>query len=129
MNKLEIVQSYWAAEKAKDLGLILSHFTETAEFVAPGVQHKGRENIQNFYQGIINNYQDLTVNVDNAIEAGNQIAVQYTCDLVLHSGETKQVAGCNVFTFDRNKFSHLRCYFNPADFVTVHRVKTTFTAH
>ena len=116
MNKLETVQSYWAAEKAKDLELILSHFTETAEFVAPGVRHKGRVNIQKFYQGIINNYKDLTVNVDNAIEAGDQISVQYTCDLVLHSGETKQVTGCNVFTFDRDRFSHLRCYFNPADF-------------
>jgi uncharacterized protein (TIGR02246 family) len=116
MNKLETVKAYWAAEKAKDLERILSHFTDTAEFVAPGVHHKGRGNIQKFYRGIINNYKGLTVHVDNAIEAGDQIAVQYTCDLELHSGGTKQVTGCNVFTFEGNRFSHLRCYFNPADF-------------
>lgn len=76
MNKIDVVKSYWAAEGSKDLAGVLKHFAENASFRAPGVQLDGRENIRQFYEGVINNYRQVEVKPTHWLAHGDEIAME-----------------------------------------------------
>jgi len=116
MSKIERVKSYWAAEGRKDLEEVLSHFAEDAEFTSPTMRLDGRENIAEFYRGMIGGFKGIVVTPINSVESGDSIAVEYECRLVRNSGEVRQARGFNLFVFKDGKFQKVHCYFNPAEF-------------
>ncbi|MFZ4413476.1 MAG: nuclear transport factor 2 family protein [Bacteroidales bacterium] len=116
MEKIEIVKSYWIAEASKDLKSILDHFHSESIFTSPGMQLNGRENIKQFYEGMVNNFAAIKVVPTHWIESGNEIAVQYDCELVRLSGEKRFAKGFNLFKITDGHILSLNCYFNPADF-------------
>ena len=116
MTKLEYVKDYWASERDKDLNRILDHFCEDAEFVSPTMRLQGRNNVAEFYRGMIGGFKEIVVTPVNAVESGDSIAVEYECRLVRNSGEVRQARGFNLFVFQQGRFHQVHCYFNPADF-------------
>ncbi len=116
MKKIDTVKSYWAAEGNQDLADVLDHFSQTAVFRSPGTTLTGRENIREFYKGIINNYKHVRVTPTHWIEQNDEIAVEYDFELITHSDEKKTGCGFNLFEIIDEKIHFLRCYFNPADF-------------
>jgi uncharacterized protein (TIGR02246 family) len=115
-TKLELVKSYWAAEGRKDLPAILAHFAEDADFSVPGMHVEGRSAISKFYEGMIDGFRSIEVCVREAIEQGDEIAVEWQCRLVRNSGEERISNGCNCFEIRDGVFRRMRGYFNPADF-------------
>ncbi|MEM6765088.1 MAG: nuclear transport factor 2 family protein [Bacteroidota bacterium] len=116
MNKIDTVNSYWKAEGEKDLVKILSHFADTATFSSPTMKLEGRENIKEFYEGMVNGFKMIEVKPTHWIEQGEEIAVEYDCKLIRNSGEERFARGFNLFTIKEGVIENLRCYFNPADF-------------
>lgn len=116
MKKLDIIKSYWKAEGEKDLEKILTHFTEQASFSSPTMELKGKENIKEFYQGMIDNFKKIDVVPSHFLEQGNEIAVEYSCKLVKPDGREGVARGFNLFEISDNKIEKIRCYFNPNDF-------------
>ena len=116
MDKINIVKSYWKSEAEKDLSKILSHFSEDARFNSPTMELNGRNNIETFYQGMVTGFKMITVTPTHWIEQGNEIAVEYDCNLIRNSGEERFVKGFNLFKMQGGVIVSLNCYFNPADF-------------
>jgi hypothetical protein len=116
MSNLELIRSYWSAEHAKDMDGVLSWYAEDSQITTPDGQSEGLKEIRAFYQSVFDGYEEVLVTITNAIEQGNEIAVEYGLKLVKHGGEVRMTRGCNVFTIKGEKIRHLRCYFNPADF-------------
>lgn len=115
MTHLELAKSYWAAEGEHDLEKILDHFAADADFVSPTMTLKGREEIRRYYEGVLENFGSVRVTVENALESGDQLAVEWKAVLGGASG-TRTVLGCNVFTMGDNTIKRLRVYFNAPDF-------------
>lgn len=116
MNKINVVRSYWNSESKKQLPEILSHFAEDAKFSSPTMQLEGRDKIELFYKGMINDYKMINVTPTHWIEQGDEIAVEYDCRLIKHSGEERFAKGFNLFTIKQGVIQNLHCYFNPGDF-------------
>ncbi len=116
MKKIDIVRSYWKSEGEKDLKKILSHFAEDAKFCSPTMELDGRENIKEFYQGMVEGFKKIEVTPTHWVESGNEIAVEYDCTLIRNSGEERFAKGFNLFRIRNGVIQDLRCYFNPADF-------------
>ena len=112
---LDRAKSYWQAEADRDLDAILDHFHENAVFIAPTMTLSGRNEIRRYYEGVMENFGSVDVTVENSVEQGDQVAVEWRA--VLGDGEDRRVVlGCNVFTIVRGRFSKLRVYFNAPDF-------------
>jgi ketosteroid isomerase-like protein len=116
MEKIETVKSYWRSEGEKDLVKILSHFAEDAKFSSPTMNLEGRENIREFYQGMVEGFNKIEVTPTHWVESGDEIAVEYDCTLVRNTGEERFAKGFNLFRIREGVIRDLRCYFNPADF-------------
>lgn len=116
MSKINIVKSYWKSEGEKNLPKILSHFAENAWFSSPTMQLEGKENIKNFYQGMVNDFKKIEVTPTYWIESGDGIAVEYDCKLIRNSGEERFAKGFNLFKIKDGVITNLRCYYNPSDF-------------
>jgi uncharacterized protein (TIGR02246 family) len=115
-TKLDRVKSYWAAEGRRDLPAILAHFAEDADFSVPGMHVQGRSAISKFYEKMSDGFRSVEVSVIEAIEQGDEIAVEWRCRLVRSSGEERLAHGCNCFEVRDGVFRRMRGYFNPADF-------------
>lgn len=116
MKKIETVKSYWKSEGEKDLDKILSHFAEDAKFSSPTMNLEGRENIREFYRGMVDGFKKIEVTPTHWVESGDEIAVEYDCTLVRNTGEERFAKGFNLFKIRDGVIQYLRCYFNPADF-------------
>lgn len=55
----------------------------------------------------------LAVTVTNAVAGGDQIAVEYACELERRDGAVERAHGCNVFTIRRGRIHRLRSYYVP----------------
>jgi len=115
-SKLERAKSYWASEKARDLDKILAHFAEDAVFRAPTMQLNGRGEIARYYENVLQNFKDVDVSIQNSVESGDTLVVEWLCRLLGNDDRTREVLGCNVFEFEGVAFKVLRVYFNPSDF-------------
>ena len=116
MTKLDLVRSYWRAEKERDMEAILGHFAPDARFVSPTMSLNGRDEIRTYYAGIQDAFKDVDVSVVRAVEEGDLLAVEWLCRLVGNDGRVREVEGCNVFVIARGQFEELRVYFNAPDF-------------
>lgn len=116
MEKIEIVKSYWNAEGNKELNKTLSHFTEDARYIAPGLDLDGRDSIEKFYGEAWGGFQSLEVRPTHWLESGDEIAVQYDCSFIRLSGEERLIKGFNLFRIANDLICEIHCYFNPADF-------------
>lgn len=116
MSKINVVRSYWETESKKQLPEILAHFANDAIFSSPTMQLEGKTNIEVFYKGMINDFKSISVIPTHWIEQGDEIAVEYDCNLIKHSGEERFAKGFNLFTIKEGLIQKLHCYFNPADF-------------
>jgi ketosteroid isomerase-like protein len=116
MEKIDIVKSYWKSEGEKDLEKILSHFARDAKFSSPTMNLDGRDNISEFYQGMVDGFRKIEVMATHWVESGDEIAVEYDCQLIRNSGEERFARGFNLFEIRDGVIQNLRCYFNPADF-------------
>lgn len=116
MEKIEVVKSYWKAEGDKNLPVIMSHFAEDANFDSPTMKLEGKVNIEVFYKGMVDSFRSIKVFPTHWIEQGEEIAVEYDCELVRNSGEKRFAKGFNLFKIRNGIIQGLHCYFNPADF-------------
>ena len=111
-KQLELAKSYWQAESERDMEKILSHF---AVFISPTMELTGRSEVRKYYEGVMESFGSVSVTVENSVEQGNQLVVEWKA--VLGSGAYERtVLGCNVFTIENNQFARLRVYFNAPDF-------------
>lgn len=115
MTNLEVARSYWAAEHDHDLEKILSHFAEDAEFTSPTMVLTGRGEIRRYYENVLANFGSVEVTVENHLEQGEQLAVEWKAVLGGDDGE-RTVLGCNIFTIRSDRIARMRVYFNAADF-------------
>lgn len=112
---LELAKSYWKAEADRDMEGILSHFSEDAELVSPTMELHGRNEIRTYYEGVMASFGSVQVSVENFIEQGTYLAVEWKA--VLGAGSnSRTVLGCNIFTILGGEFKRLRVYFNAPDF-------------
>ena len=117
MAKLDIVRAYWQAERDGKLSDIMAHYSPNAEFVTPSGVVKGTEAIRAAYQQSLTTYREIIVTIVNATEAENQVAAEYSLELIWPDGASIITRGCNVFTFEGERFASVRCYFDPAAFL------------
>jgi predicted SnoaL-like aldol condensation-catalyzing enzyme len=115
INKIEIVRAYWASEKAKNLEEIITYFTKDIIIKTLTSTISGN-NIVEFYDNFLKTYEETSITVNNSIEEGNQIAVEWTGRFVKITGEVKTPVGCHIFVFRNNKICKIQGYFNPQDF-------------
>jgi len=116
MNKLEIINSYWAAEADKDISKMLTYFDEDIIIRTLTDEVSGKENIIAFYDGFIKTYDETGITITNSVEEGDRIAVEWTGRFVRKTGEVKLPKGCHVFAFKGERIRMINGYFNPADF-------------
>ena len=118
MKKIDVVVSYWASEGEKNVDKVLAHFSEDAEFTAPGgMRLDGRGEIRKFYEGMTGGYASMVVRPTHWIEQEDFIAVEYDCDMVTHEGEKRFAQGHNFFKINpKGEITLLHCYYNPNDF-------------
>lgn len=116
MDKLSIIRAYWQAERAGDLDSVIGHYAPDAEFITPGGVAKGAKAIRAAYEQSLATYREIIVTIVNATESADQVAVEYSLELVWPDGDRVTTRGCNVFTFAGNLFASVRCYFDPAAF-------------
>lgn len=115
-ENLLLAKSYWASEKNRDLPAILNHFAEDAVFRAPTMTLNGRNEIERYYAGVLDQFKEVDVEICSAVEQGRVLVIEWLCRLVGNDGRLREVLGCNVFTIRDNRFETLNVYFNPADF-------------
>jgi ketosteroid isomerase-like protein len=111
-----VARSYWDAEARGDLEEVLSHFTDSATFKAPGYTLSGREEIRKFYIEILDAYAEMRLDMRRVIESGHLLVVEFGFHYKRHNEETGYTEGCNVFTIVDGKIDALQCYFNPAEY-------------
>jgi predicted SnoaL-like aldol condensation-catalyzing enzyme len=116
MNKLEIIEAYWAAEAEKDIRKMLTYFDEDIIIRTLTDEVSGKEKIIAFYDDFIKTYDETSIKITNSIEKGDQIAVEWTGRFVRKNGEEKLPKGCHIFAFKKRRISMINGYFNPADF-------------
>ena len=115
--KLALIRAYWRAEHEGNLDGVMRHYCRDAEFVTPGGAVVGSEAIRTAYAGSFETYREIRVTIVNAIEQGDELAVEYSLDLTWPDGRHRTMRGCNVFTFAGDLFISVRCYFDSAAFI------------
>ena len=71
----------------------------------------GLAEIRRYHEQMLESFDSVSVNVENSVEQGDQLAVEWRAG----SGSGK-VRGCSVFSVRNGVFIRLGVYFNPADF-------------
>ena len=113
---LDVARSYWAAERDRDLELVLSHFSEDAVFRAPTMTLDGREEIRSYYAGVLGSFRSVKVSVLASMEEGERLAVEWRCQLIGNDDREREVLGCNVFSVRDGVIERLHVYFDPKAF-------------
>jgi uncharacterized protein (TIGR02246 family) len=86
----ELVESYFAAERRRDVSAVLDHFNADAVVVLPdGRRLDGRAAIGEFYAQLAK----LDVRVVSMLTEDGLTAVEWEATLIDHSGETQTSAG------------------------------------
>ena len=116
MNKLEVITSYWRAEGVMDIDKVMTFYGDDAQMVSPLMTLEGKDNIRKYYEKMADENEALEVTPLNTVEQGDEIAVEWTLNLVKRGGQVRTAEGCNVFPIRDNKIQRLRAYFNPSDF-------------
>jgi uncharacterized protein (TIGR02246 family) len=111
----ELIESYFAAERRRDVSGVLEHFHADAVVVLPdGRRLGGRAAIGVFYERVYAQLAELEVRVVSMLTEEGLTAVEWEAALVDHSGETQTLRGANVLRTRGGRFAELRTYFGPA---------------
>jgi uncharacterized protein (TIGR02246 family) len=111
----ELVESYFAAERRRDVSGVLEHFNDDAVVVLPdGRRLVGRAAIGEFYVGVYAQLAELDVRVVSMLTDDGLAAVEWEAALIDHSGKTQTLRGVNVLRTRAGRFAELRTYFGPA---------------
>ena len=111
----ELVESYFAAERRRDVSGVLEHFNADAVVILPdGRRLDGHAAIGEFYARVYAQLAELDVRVVLILTEDGLAAAEWEAALVDHSGETKRLRGVNVARPRGGRFAELRTYFAPA---------------
>ena len=111
----ELVESYFAAERRRDVGAVLEHFDADAVVVLPdGRRLDGRAAIGEFYAAVYAQLEELDVRVVSLVTEDGLTAVEWEAALTDRSGEIQTLRGVNVLRTRGGRFAELRTYFGPA---------------
>jgi uncharacterized protein (TIGR02246 family) len=90
----ELLESYFAAERRRDVSGVLEHFHADAVVVLPdGRRLAGRAAIGEFYAGVYEQLAELDVRVVSMLTEEGLTAVEWEAALIDHSGETQTLRG------------------------------------
>jgi uncharacterized protein (TIGR02246 family) len=111
----ELVESYFAAERRRDVSGVLEHFHDDAVVVLPdGRSLQGRAAIGEFYARVYAQLEELDVRVVSMLSEDGLTAVEWEAVLVDQRGETQTLRGVNVVRGRGGRFAEVRTYFGPA---------------
>ena len=111
----ELVESYFAAERRRDVSGVLEHFNADAVVVLPdGRRLDGRAAIREFYARVYAQLAELDVRLVSMSTEGGLTAVEWEAALIDRSGEAQTLRGVNVLRMSGGRFAELRTYFGPA---------------
>ena len=111
----ELVESYFAAERRRDVSGVLEHFDDDAVVVLPdGRRLDGHAAIEEFYTSVYAQLEELDVRLISMVTEDGLAAVEWEAALVDRGGETQTLRGVNVLRTRGGRFAELRSYFGPA---------------
>lgn len=112
------LDNMWAAVEAQDVDRMLSYMTEDAELEDPvgsGVR-KGHAELREFFAGMSDYFETVSVRQDKVYPCGDQVALLWTISGRLTNGTDVTFDGIDIFKFNEDgKIQALWGYWNPSD--------------
>jgi len=109
----DIATSYWAAECARDIPAILSHYHSDAIFCPPGQILVGHKEIETFYESSGADFPGLSVQILHEFTLGNEAALEWKAELVSTANKSYTILGVNIIKVRDGKFESVHAYFDP----------------
>jgi limonene-1,2-epoxide hydrolase len=116
LSPRSVAEAYWRAEESQDVERILNHFHPDATFHPPAGPLVGHDEIRTFYEGMGDNYAQLSVRIVGEVSSDDEAALEWEAELVDPAGNLTQICGVNVVKVSDGKFTHVRAYFDPTSF-------------
>ncbi len=111
----EVAESYWAAECARDLAAVLSHYhTDAVVYPPDGQPLHGHDAIKAFYADELDDYPGLEVEIVHEVSNGPEASLEWEAVLIDKAGRRHPFRGVNLVRVRDGKFESVRAYFDPA---------------
>lgn len=115
ISNRELAQSYWDAEKSRDLNAVMAHYHPDASFVAPGCTLDGHEAIRVFYEDAAALYPGLEVEIVNEITSGTESSFEWVAVLITPDGTRYPLRGNNCIRVRDGKFAAVHSFYDTAE--------------
>jgi uncharacterized protein (TIGR02246 family) len=114
MTPLEIVSRAWHAEERGDIDSLADLYAPDATWAIDELVVEGREAIVAMYRANLMKSSVRSIAHLASIQAGNDLAVQWTAEAVGEDGSTTVVQGTNFVHTDGQRIRSLRAYMSAA---------------
>ena len=112
---LDALQTYWAAEEARDIDAILACLTPDAEFVDRfGRTRRGHSELRAFYEASAEAFPRASVQLVRLLGGPSPVAAQYEATLTDRAGVQRHARVIVVVHFRDNLLERLESYFDGA---------------
>ncbi len=116
MTPREIVENYWTIECTRDVDAVLACYDPEARLQVPGLGTlSGHDEIRRFYQGSVDRFPELAVNVVGAFENGDRGAFEWRSVFKDHGGAIVRLKGVNVIRVRGDRLLEVHVYYDQAE--------------
>jgi uncharacterized protein (TIGR02246 family) len=108
----DIARRYWKAEESRDVAKIVRFFTEDADWTAPGLEARGRDQIGPLYAGHIALYPTVEVTLGRVLGDDDEAAIEWRADMTDNDGRPVSTTGINVMRREGDLIASLTVYMD-----------------
>ncbi|WP_168221352.1 SDR family oxidoreductase [Actinomadura sp. WMMA1423] len=109
----EIARAYWRAEESRDVGRILTYFTDDADWSAPGLSARGPAEIGAFYAASAEAFPGLVVTVGRVLGGDDEAAIEWSAVFTDPAGTEVNASGTNIMRRRGDRIASLTVYMDP----------------
>lgn len=116
MTPRDVVERYWTVECTRDVDAVLACYDPQARLLVPGLGLlSGHDEIRRFYQGSVDRFPFLEVNIVGAFEDDDRGAFEWRSVFKDHAGATFRLKGVNVIRVSDGRLLEVNVYYDLAE--------------
>ena len=109
MSAVDRMRAGYEAYSRRDPAMPDEHFTDDIEWSVPGPQGtlRGRDAVKGFFAWLAEEFASHTIELDRAIESGDQLWCRVTHVFTTHEGAVHRVAAVHLWTLQGDRLAAL----------------------